>query len=178
MTTTLLKHTVTHSNRHSFRPKSNNHSIKNSISLEFTWAKLLKLFSTFSPSFTDLPFCFKFDSLTPSNLLSSPIWSLFGKWGIIISIENLLNTSHDNLTLTFPQCMKKIKMSWKRIAFNCKIKTKCNSKYYFKANLLLSYFPERLYITELDFSALAEQNCFFSCEFSMVEMINKNEAKS
>ena len=46
--------------------------------------------------------------------------------------------------------------------------------------MLLSYFPERLYITELDFSALDEQNknYFFSCEFSMVEMINKNEAKS
>ena len=46
--------------------------------------------------------------------------------------------------------------------------------------MLLSYFPERLYITELDFSALAEhnKNYFFSCEFSMVEMTNKNEAKS
>ena len=39
--------------------------------------------------------------------------------------------------------------------------------------MLLSYFPERLYIRELDFSALAEQNKNY-----LVEMINKNEAKS
>ena len=38
--TSLLTNTVAHSTRHSFRPKANNHSIKNSISLEFTWAKV------------------------------------------------------------------------------------------------------------------------------------------
>ena len=44
---------------------------------------------------------------------------------------------------------------------------------YFKVNLLLSYFAERLLIRELDFSALAEQNKNY-----LVEMIIKNEAKS
>ena len=42
-----------YSTRYSSRPKTNNHS----ISLDFTWAKVLKLFSTFSLSFTD--FCFE-----------------------------------------------------------------------------------------------------------------------
>ena len=46
---------------------------------------------------------------------------------------------------------------------NFKTKTKCSicsckSKYYFKVNFLPSYFPERLYIREVDVSALAEQN--------------------
>ena len=48
--TALLTHTVVHFTRHSFRPKTNNHPIKNSISLEFTWAKILKLPTTFSTS--------------------------------------------------------------------------------------------------------------------------------
>ena len=47
--------------------------------------------------------------------------------------------------------------------FNSKINTKCSiwsckSKYYLKVNFLPSYFPERLYIREVDVSALAEQN--------------------
>ena len=71
--TTLLTHTVAHSARHSFRSKTNNHLIKNSRSLEFTWTKILKLSCTFSPSFTVLSFCFEFDSHTLSTLLSSSI---------------------------------------------------------------------------------------------------------
>ena len=39
--------------------------------------------------------------------------AFFGKWGTIISIQNLLNTSHDNLIQTFPECMKKMKISQK-----------------------------------------------------------------
>ena len=56
----------------------------------------------------------------------------------------------------------------------------CNSKYCFKFNLLLSCFLERLYIRELDFSALVEQNekYFFQLWVLNGEMINKNEAKS
>ena len=71
--TTLLTHTVAHSARHSFRSKTNNHLIKNSRSLEFTWTKILKLSCTFSPSFTVLSFCFEFDSHTLSTLVSSSI---------------------------------------------------------------------------------------------------------
>ena len=68
-----LTHTVTHFTWHSFRLKTNNHPTKNSISLEFTWAKILKLSTTSSPSFTVFPFCFEFDSPFPSTLLSSDL---------------------------------------------------------------------------------------------------------
>ena len=40
--TSLLRHIVAHSSRHSFRTKTDNHPIKNSINLEFTWAKILQ----------------------------------------------------------------------------------------------------------------------------------------
>ena len=50
----------------------------------------------------------------------------------------------------------------KLIAFHCKTKQSVleavQIKILFQVNLQLFYFSERLYITELDFSALADQN--------------------
>ena len=45
--TLLLTHNVAHSTRHSFRPKTNNQPIKKFLSLEFSWVKVVKNWTSF-----------------------------------------------------------------------------------------------------------------------------------
>ena len=88
--------------------------------------------------------------------------AFFGKSGTIFQDE-----SYQIFLMTI--WLKHFINVWKNLRFlkskffNSKINTKCSiwsckSKYYLKVNFLLSYFPERLYIREVDVSALAEQN--------------------
>ena len=110
--TSLLTHTVAHSTRPSFRPKTNNQTIKKYLSLAVSWVKVVKNCTSFQKIKWFKNWSFQKMSITKSVPLKSysSMKIFFRKIWIIFDIENWLWKSEFchfwQLLLNWPQDLK------------------------------------------------------------------------